>query len=684
MKKDTICRLCSACCPVEAEVENGRLIAVKRKSLAPPDQQLSCPKLLAAVEITYAPERLTVPLIRNRKGQQCEADWDQALGAVTSQMEKIRERHGPQSVAWLRGMAADWGAPWDYASRLMQAFGSPNIIGNGSVCHVAREMAHHFTYGAMTIPQTKDARCVLIWGKNDRNTCPPAFEAIQQARRQGARLIVVDPLRTPLAEMADIWLQIKPGHDGLLAMSMISTIIEEGLYDRAFVTQWCAGFEELRRAARPFTAETVAADTWLEPAAIRAAARLYATTAPACIVDGNGLDMQLQVFDATRAVCMLRALTGNLDRPGGDLLPQPVPARNLQLQDQLPAQLPAITCGYPLFSSFHPNWGLHAQSALIDAILEERPYPIRMLIVQSGNPAVTMTDTRRVRQALQKLDCLVVIDLFPTQTTRLADVVLPACGCFEKTQLNRAALRHNLICLQDQVIDPVGDSWPDWKIVFELGRRLNLDRLFPWHSVDQAIDCQLEPAGITTAQLRRHPQGIRTEPVAFEKYRRNGFATPTGKVEFHSPRLARHGQPATPFENGFGPALAFADQHREYPFIAISGERSSRYTHSQFHHIPSLRRQENEGVVDLHPDDACRLGIGNGDPLRVTTPRGSLYMKARLCDRVHVGSICIGWGWGEVDPRHGINNLTDDSCRNPVTATPSNRGFLCRVEKTQG
>jgi anaerobic selenocysteine-containing dehydrogenase len=174
MKKDTICRLCSACCPVEAEVENGRLIAVKRKSLAPPDQQLSCPKLLAAVEITYAPERLTVPLIRNRKGHQ-------ALGAVTSQMEKIRQRHGPQSVAWLRGMAADWGAPWDYASRLMQAFGSPNIIGNGSVCHVAREMAHHFTYGAMTIPQTKDARCVLIWGKNDRNTCPPAFEAIQHA-----------------------------------------------------------------------------------------------------------------------------------------------------------------------------------------------------------------------------------------------------------------------------------------------------------------------------------------------------------------------------------------------------------------------------------------------------------------------------------------------------------------------
>lgn len=685
MKKDTICRLCSACCPVEADVRDGRLSVVRRKSFLPPEQQLLCPKLQAAVDITYSPKRLTTPLLRDRSSGQLafrEGSWDEALDTIAERMQHYKQGHGAQSVAWLRGMAADWGAPWDYATRLMHAFGSPNAIGNGSVCHVAREMAHTFTYGAMTIPQAKESRCIMVWGKNDQNTCPPAFEAILQARQQGARLIVIDPVATPLAKMADIWLQLKSGHDGLLAMAMIHTIIEEGLYDQDFVKQWCTGFDDLRRAAQAFPPEQVAGELWLDPAIIRQAARLYATTSPACIVDGNGLDMQLQVFDATRAVCMLRALTGNLDRPGGDLIPQPVPTRNMQLAERLATGVPPVTHEYPLFSSFHPNWGLHAQSTLIDAILEERPYPIHMLIVQSGNPAVTMTDAQRVRKALQKVDCLVAIDLFATQTTRMADIVLPAAGCFEKTQLNRAALRNSLVVLQDQVIDCIADSWPDWKITFELARRLGLEDAFPWRSVEQAIDYQLEPAGVTVEQLRAQPQGVRTEAVAFEKFRHQGLRTPSGKVEFSSSRLAANGFPATPFGEGFGSnPLSFADRASEYPFIGISGERSNRYTHSQFHQIPSLRQQEPEALIDIHPDDAARLEIIDGNSLQVSTPKGCIRMKAHISEGVHVGSVLIAWGWGEVDAQQSLNNLTDDAARNPVTATPSNRCFMCKVER---
>ena len=230
MKKITVCRLCSACCSVEADIRDGRLAAVRRKSSMPPERQLLCPKLKAAVDITYSPKRLTTPLISDRRRGQLtfrEAGWDEALDVIAERMQHFKHGHGAQSVGWLRGMAADWGAPWDYATRLMHAFGSPNAIGNGSVCHVAREMAHTYTYGAMTIPQARESRCIMVWGKNDQNTCPPAFEAILQARQQGAHLIVIDPICTPLAKIADIWLQIKSGHDGLLAMAMIHTIIEE-------------------------------------------------------------------------------------------------------------------------------------------------------------------------------------------------------------------------------------------------------------------------------------------------------------------------------------------------------------------------------------------------------------------------------------------------------------------------
>lgn len=685
MKRNTVCRLCSSCCPVEVEVSDHRLLTARRQFPLPPEQQWPCPKLAAAARIAHAPDRLQRPLLRvggRRDGAWREADWEEALDWVAERFRHFRSGHGAESVCWLRGMAADWGAPWDYANRLMNAFGSPNTIGNGSVCHVAREMAHTYTYGAMSLPQARDARCILVWGKNDMNTNPPACDAILEGCRQGAKLIVIDPVRTGLAERADLWLQIKPGHDGLLAMAMIHEILANNLHDAAFVRDWTMGLEDLRRTAASFTPEAVAEALWLRAEDIRTAARMYATTAPACIIDGNGLDMQLQVFQDTRAVCLLRALTGNLDRPGGDLLPQPVPTRNLQLRERLPTELAPITSAYPLFNRFHSNWGLHAQSCIPDAILEGRPYPVRMLVVQSGNPAVTMADSGRVREALAKVECLVVIDPFLTRTAAFADVVLPACGCFEKTQLNRAALRHNRVVLQDQILPPLGDSRPDWWIIFELARRLGLEQEFPWTTVEEAIDEQLQPAGITVAALRHAPGGISVAETAFQKYLGQGFATPSGKVELYSSRLAAAGHAGVPYGDGW-PAdpIGFADQAADLPWIGISGPRSGRFTHSQFHRIPDLLAEEPEGRVDIHPRDAGQQGIADGDLLRISTPRGELRLKARIWDGVPVGALLIGWGWGETDPTGNLNDLTDDHRRNPVTATPSSRTFYCRMEK---
>ena len=549
MKKDTICRLCSSCCPVEATIDGGRLIMAERKSFLPEKKRVRCPKLDAAADIVYSPERLKTPLIReNRKSGTLfrEASWDEALDRVAGKFKFFKETHGPQSVCWLRGMAADWGAPWDYANRFMNVYGSPNSIGNGSVCHVAREMAHTYTYGAMTAPDFRQSRLILVWGKNDGDTNPQAFENIIFAKEQGAKLIVIDPIRTGLASMADIWLQIKPGHDGFLAMSMIHEIISKNLFDEAFVQDWTVGFEELKDAAGDFEAERIAKGIWLEPEEIRNVARLYATTRPACIIDGNGLDMQLNVFQQTRAVCILRGLTGNLDKPGGDLIPQPIPIRNIQLKERLPKGVNNIAQSYPLFNTFHETWGINAQSSVVDAILNEKPYPLKMLVVQSGNPAVTMADSNRAVKAFEMLDFMVVLDLFMTKTAKMADVVLPACGPFEKTQLNRAFIRNSPIMLQTKVIDCVGESWPDWKITFELARRLGMDREFPWRSAEEVINYQLEPAGVTVDMLREHPGGMRVEDLAHEKYKRIGFKTPSGKMEIYSERLKDGGYSPRP------------------------------------------------------------------------------------------------------------------------------------------
>ncbi|MBU0988151.1 MAG: molybdopterin-dependent oxidoreductase, partial [Proteobacteria bacterium] len=373
---------------------------------------------------------------------------------------------------------------------------------------------------------------------------------------------------------------------------------------------------------------------------------------------------------------------GNVDKKGGDVIPQPVPARNIQLKERLPKDVQPITGAYPLFNEFHKTWGLHAQSCVVDAILEEKPYPIKMLVVQSGNPAVTMADSERVRSALTHLEFLVVIDLFMTRTANFADVILPASGCFEKTQLNRAYLRNNVVMLQDKVIEPIGASRPDWQITFELARRLGLEKEFPWQSVEEAIDYQLEPSGVTVDMLRKSPDGIRVRDMEYEKYKTKGFGTPTGRLEFYSAKLKKHGHlPVPGFEGSAKHPISFYDQKDEFPIIGISGARTNTFTHSQFKNIPSLIRHEPEGFIDIHPDDAREKMISDKDTVRVETPRGYIDMKARISDIVHPGSIRIGWGWGEINPDFNLNNLTDDAKRNDITCTPSSRSFMCRLLK---
>nr|VFJ92027.1 MAG: Anaerobic selenocysteine-containing dehydrogenase [Candidatus Kentron sp. H]VFJ98623.1 MAG: Anaerobic selenocysteine-containing dehydrogenase [Candidatus Kentron sp. H] len=682
MKKDTVCRLCSACCPIEVEVIEKRLVSAKRKSFLEEEKRIPCAKLNAAADIVYSPKRLTSPLIREGKGSTNfrAAFWDEALDRVVESFERHQWESGAHAIAWLRGMAADWGAPWDYANRLMNLFGSPNTIGNGSVCFVARDMAHSFVYGAMAFPEPKSSRCIIVWGKNDRNTTLGAAEGILYAKGQGARLIVIDPIETTMARKADIRLRIKPGHDGLLAMAMIHEIIANDLYDKDFVEKYTTGFDELKRAAERFPADAVADRIRIDANVIREVARIYATTKPACIIDGNGLDMHRGMFDTTRAVAMLSALTGNLDKTGGNVLPQPIPVRNIQERDKLPGDVVPITCDYPLFNHFSETWGNQVQSSVIDSILDGKPYSVKMVVVQSGNPLVTMADSNRTRRAFQRLDTLVVIDMFMTETAKLADVILPAATCFEKTQLNRAAIRNNPIILQNAVIPPVGNAWPDWKILFELARRLGFEKEFPWESAEEAIDYQLAPTGVDVEALRRHPNGLRIEEPLYEKYRTREFKTPSGKVEFYSRTLANAAQPGVPFESGeMENPIGFAEQEKDYPFLAISGSRDIRFTNSQFRTIPALLRNESGCVVDIHPEDAEKKAIRDRDPVKIETPTGSIEMPARTSTVVRPGTVRIAWGWGDYDPRFNLNNLTGDHRKNPITGTTTSRSFMCRV-----
>lgn len=683
MKINTVCRLCSACCPVDVDVENGRIISVQRIKRYSDEIYQICPKAQAVPEIIYSPRRLTRPILKTKKGLWQEVSWDTVFDFLTGKMKQVKKNYGPEAVCWLRGQASDWGGPWHYAMRLMHAFGSPNAIGNGSVCHAGREALQTFTYGDMTIPDYKNSRCIICWGRNDQDTNPSAYEDLLYARSRGAKLVVIDPVKTDLAAKADVWLQIKPGTDGFLAMAIMHWMIKHHLYDREFIKNWTVGFNRLKKEVEKYSPELVSSVIQIPTKKIIETVRLYIDNRLACIAEGNGLDMYSQVSQVTRALAILRAISGNLDRMGGDLIPQPAKIKNYQLRTSFFDKPLPVSEDYSLYSQYSEKRGIQVLGVLIDAILEHKPYPIKGLIVQGANPVVTMANVNRVKKALQQLDFLAVIDPMMTQTARFADIVLPASLSFEQTMISNHALSNNHIRLQKKIIEPWGESLPDWKIIFRMAQKLGFEKEFPWETVEEAIDDQLQPSGITVKDLMEQSEGILLEETRYQKYLQEGFKTPSRKVEIESSLLEKNGYSAIPnfWENIQYQQPSFQKEKNKYPFVGLSGRRPNYFVHSQFRHINSLKKKEKAPAVDIHPSDAKKQNINQDDWIMISTPNGSIKMRVRINPIIAPGTIRIAWGWGEWQEQYNLNLLTDDSVKDPITSATSNRVFQCQIKK---
>jgi len=319
---------------------------------------------------------------------------------------------------------------------------------------------------------------------------------------------------------------------------------------------------------------------------------------------------------------------------------------------------------------------------LTDTILNEKPYPLKGLIIQGANPAVTMANSKRFLKALAKLELTVVIDLFMTQTANLADIVLPTTTSFEQTRLNLGSMYSNRVVLQNKTMKWFENCWPDWKIIFELAKKLGHEKEFPWNSVEEAIDEQLSPAAITVEMLRQNPGGILFQKTRYKKYIKQGFNTPTGKVELYSAKLKKYGySPLPDFQEVWKNQPSFYQEKIHFPLIGISGKRSNNYVHSQFRNIPFLLKREPEPFVDIHPKDAKKRNISDDDKVKIESPNGKIIMKARISNIVHHGSVRIAWGWGEFNSDYNLNKLTDDEQKDSITSTTSNRTFMCNVVK---
>lgn len=690
----TLCQMCSRLCGMNVYLQKGRVIKTEGMPEHPCSKGGLCAKGLASVQYEHSPQRLLHPLKRigeRGEGKWQQITWEEALDITARKLKETRDKYGAPSIFFYRGQGAGWGSPWVHQRRFMNALGSPNYGAHSQLCYIPRQMAWTYTVGRVMVPDFENAKLMILWGYN------PFYSAVANlgrrvvdARKRGAKMIVIDPRFTGPAAKADIYVQPRPGTDGALALAMLNVVIEKGLYDRDFVAKWTHGFDQLAEMVKEWTPEKASEITWVPAGLIREIAELYGSTRPATIEAGNGVDQVSNSVQTARAITCLIAISGNLDRPGGNVLPPASTIADMTLKNLLPQDVKSID-KHPLYSRI---WHI-ASPDLTDSILTGEPYPIRAMLVQAGDPALTLSESERVRKALRKLDFLAVHDLFMTSTAELADIVFPAASFLEEDSLSTysfgltPATNTRLFGLRRKVLDPPGECHSDLQFIFQLARKMGLGDYFPWETAADAIEEEIRPTGRTMKDLMAHPEGIlQVIPPQdlYEKFEKEGFATGTKKVELYSPLFEEYGydplpryvEPAeTPFSQ---PDLA-----KEYPLIGSAAIKPGIFTHTQFRNLPWLKDILPEPWVEMHPRMAESLGIKDGEDVYVESPRGKIKVKAMLTEGVHPRAVFLPHGWGEPYAHGAVDNMiTPDAPNCPVSSSNSNRAFLCRVTRVAG
>jgi len=674
----TICNLCHERCGMNVFVQNGRIIRIS--GMREHFSHDLCPKGYASSEFVYSKDRLKDPLMKT-DGKFHKISWDEAFSYIADKLTEIRTQCGPQALVTHLGVPFVNSHTEYLARRFCDLYGTPNYTSGASFCYLARTIAHLLTFGGRAIPNwidSPDTGCIIIWGNNltESNDPFPGYRLYEFLDR-GTKLMVVDPRRTELAKNASLHAQIRPGTDGALALGMLHVIINEQLYDRDFVERWTVGFDALADHVQNYPPEKVEKITWVESNLISKMARTYASNKPAQIAQGISMDHCTNGIQALRAIAILTAITGNLDVPGGEVFTPPLRLANLRVPQEKPGNdIPGIGAAHPVFSKFV---GEEQVTPVIEQMLTEDPYPIKGLIINGCNPALTWPNTHKFSKACEKLRFFMVIDIFMTETAQMADIVLPGTSFLERDRIKDYATRGlSMAALANQAVKPIGSSMLDWQIWAEMGKRIGYGKYFPWKNTEELFEYLLDPTGIDLHQLQISPSGTYYAKREFRKYLRDGFNTPSRKVEIYSQLLEDYGYDPLPthHEPSESPESR-QDLVDSYPMLFIGGPKKIYYTHSEHRNFPALKRYVPEPTIEINPQAAARLGIENGDRVQVDSPRGTIFTKAELTADVHPRVLVMQHGWAEAN----ANLLTDDKACDPISGFPGFRSVLCRIKK---
>ena len=691
------CKMCHGGCGVLVHVRDGEIVKVEGDPDSPMNKGRLCPKGLASLEHIYNPERLLHPL--KRKGGRGEGrweriSWDEALDDIAAELGRIRREYGPEAIALGTGTGRHH---YHFVIRFANALGTPNWCEPGTAqCFIPRLNISIITYGDFLVcdyfGDTKPA-CILVWGHNPLLTGPDGEVqfTLRDALKSGSRLIVVDPRLTETAKRADVWLQLRPGSDDALALSLINALIDEELYDSDFVERWTSGFRELSERVEAYTPEWAEEITWIPARRIREAARMFAMAKPASLDWGVAFEHTPNCFQTGRAVAMLPALTGNIDIPGGWIYSGHPMNIFPYLADNLGSEMKEKRLGadsYKVLSGPDALFPSAHIPTLFEAMRTGRPYPIKAFLIFGNNALATYANPREVHESLMELDLLVVTDIYMTPTAELADIVLPAATWLEVDQVQGFPIVADFMALAQQKLARVGEARQDEEIMIDLARRMNLG--VGTESLSEVLNYQLDPLGIDFEELKK--RGCIFPPIEYRKYEKIGaFLTPSGKVELKSSLIEGLGYDPLPYyqEPPESP-ISTPELLEEYPYILITGGRVPYFFHSEHRQIPSLRNRHPHPLVQMHPDTADRHGISEGDWVWIESRRGRIRQRAAITEGIDPRVVHVEHGWWfpeEEGPEHGIwrsnaNLLTDSGPPyDPAMGTYQLRALLCKIYK---
>ena len=690
--KRSLCDICTPVhhCGVDAYVKDGRIIKIEGTSDNPYNQGFLCTKGLCNRQYVYREDRLHRPLKRvGARGENKfeSISWDDAYEEIARGLNAVKEKYGPHAVAFFSGYSK-WYRP--FFQRFAFAFGSVNYGTDDSVCNNSGVIGLKCTVGRVAKPDMRNSRVFLGWAFGGYYTAHMAARGLKALKDKGGKVIIVDPKVTPaVRNFADIHLKIKTGTDGALALGMAKLIIDNGWADRDYINNHTHGYEDFVSLVQPYDLETTAALTEVAPELIYEATRLFATIHPGCINDSSStVAHHFNGFQNYRAIACLLALTGNFDVAGGNLplvdtyiyRPAGFDMRAEEFSLGLKPDHPHIGAGrFPIWDE------LVSEFQAVDLsrqILEEKPYPVKALFALGMNVKM-FAGTDKMIEALKALDFFVDSDLFSTDTTRWADIVLPACSSFERTDLK--VYPGGYAFLTKPVIPPLYESKSDVEVILDLVKKLGLKDELLNQGYEACLDFMLEGSGLTVAELKAHDGPVRApafKPYEPGSYTRAGYATPSGKFEFSSRLISKYTQ-----SHGLDPlpsyASPFADEQDEtgsrskYPFVLTTGTRLPHAIHSRLHGVPWVRSLRPEPMADLNCDDAADKGIGEGDWIELVTSYGRLKIKAHLTGKIRRGNVHLFHGYSEAN----ANLLVSPERVDPYSGFPAYKSNLCDIQK---